>query len=94
MARKTRFGEDVVSGFLSTPVETEKQEGLNFHKDTIPPGWKINHEIVESKSKRVQLLMQPTLHSKIKKSAQKKGLSVNDYIHRVLLAHIEEMEKK
>ena len=39
---------------------------------------------VATKSKRVQLLMQPKLHSQIKQLAQERGLSFNDFVHQIL----------
>ena len=38
----------------------------------------------EAKSKRVNLLMQPSLHEKIKEAAKKEGLSFNEYVHKTL----------
>ena len=34
--------------------------------------------------KRLQLLMQPSLHDKIKARAKAEGSSVNEYIHHIL----------
>ena len=101
--RKTRFTEDVVTSFLSgsdsQPAAGKKEEPAPvpadpFEKENLPHGWKINREVVESKTKRVQLLMQPSLHAKVRKAAQDRGLSVNDYIHRLLAAHIDQLEEK
>lgn len=44
-------------------------------------GYKINPKYIETKSKRVQLLMQPSLYEKVKKQADANKLSVNEYIH-------------
>lgn len=49
-----------------------------------PDGYKVNHEVVETKSRRVQLLMQPSLYARLKERAQEQGLSFNDYVHRAL----------
>ena len=45
---------------------------------------KLNPLYVETRSKRLQLLMQPSLHQKLKDRAAEKGQSLNDLIHQVL----------
>lgn len=45
---------------------------------------KKNPEYIETKSKRVQLLMQPSLHRKIKEYADEHESSVNEVIHDIL----------
>lgn len=49
-----------------------------------PEGYKANPAFVETKSRRLQLLMQPSLHDRIKARAAAEGLSVNEYIHKAL----------
>jgi HicB family. len=45
---------------------------------------KLNPMYVETRSKRLQLLMQPSLHQKLKDRATERGQSLNDLIHHVL----------
>jgi predicted HicB family RNase H-like nuclease len=59
------------------PPETEKTEKL-----VIP--MKRNPLYVETRSKRLQLLMQPSLHKKLKDIADQKQESINEIIHTVL----------
>ena len=49
-----------------------------------PKGYMVNHDIVETKSKRVQLLMQPSLVAALKAGAKKSNLSFNAYVHILL----------
>lgn len=49
-----------------------------------PEGYKINPLYIEVKSKRVQLVLQPSLYTRVKAAADKKGLSFNEYCHRIL----------
>lgn len=49
---------------------------------------------VETKSKRVQLLMQPTLHKRLKKIADGKCISFNEFIHSTLEAYADEEEQR
>jgi len=60
----------------------KKSSTINAYKQTT--GYKINPKYLETKSKRVQLLMQPSLHRKLKKQADTNGVSVNEYIHSLL----------
>ena len=50
----------------------------------VPEGYKRNPEFIELRTKRVQLLMQPSLYEKVKKQADAAGLSFNAYVHKVL----------
>lgn len=49
-----------------------------------PEGYRLNPLYVETKSKRLQLLVQPSLHEKLKKRAEREHTSVNDLIHTIL----------
>lgn len=49
-----------------------------------PEGYKPNPEFIETKSKRVQILMQPSLHSKAKEISEELGISLNDFISRAI----------
>ena len=51
---------------------------------TVPKGYKINPLYVETKTRRLQLVLQPSLFDRVKKEAKKSGLSVNEYVHRIL----------
>ena len=63
--------------FISSPESEENQEPQNTPAKRSP-------QYAETKSKRLQLLMQPTLHDKLKEMAEQKGTSVNDLIHTIL----------
>ena len=47
-------------------------------------GYKLNPLYIEKRSKRLQLLVQPSLYDKVKAQAETEDCSVNNYIHRVL----------
>lgn len=53
-------------------------------RSSAPEGYKPNPAYIETKSRRLQLLMQPSLHDRIKAHAAAEGLSVNEYIHKTL----------
>ena len=89
MAQKKSFKADLTNPamqFISTPAEetaTGAGEGVASAKDA-PEGYKVNPLYIEKRSKRLQLLVQPSLYDKVKAQAETEGCSVNDYIHRVL----------
>ena len=88
MAQKKSFKADLnpAMQFISTPAEettTGAGEGVASTKDA-PEGYKVNPLYIEKRSKRLQLLVQPSLYDKVKAQADTEGCSVNDYIHRVL----------
>ena len=49
-----------------------------------PTGYKYNPLYVETKTKRVQLVLQPSLFERIKTASEEAGLSLNEFCHRVL----------
>ena len=54
---------------------------------------KLNPLYVETKSKRVQLLMQPSLHARLKDLAAGHGRSFNDLVHEVLSGWTEKEDQ-
>ncbi|MFI3271678.1 MAG: hypothetical protein R3Y11_06210 [Pseudomonadota bacterium] len=58
----------------STPKSANKSKSISTHKAVY----------VETKSKRVQLLIKPSLHAQLKKMASKKKTSFNDLVHTIL----------
>ena len=57
-----------------------------------PKGYKIDPRFIETKSKRFNALMQPSLFERIKAAAEEAGLSVNDLIHQTLEAAFPEKD--
>ena len=51
---------------------------------TAPEGYKLNPLYIETKSKRLQLVLQPSVLERVRARAAESGLSVNEYCHRVL----------
>lgn len=84
MAQKKSFKADLnpAMQFISTPTEDERE--TTTATASTPEGYKVNPLYIEKRSKRLQLLVQPSLYDKIKAQADAEGCSVNDLIHRVL----------
>ena len=78
MAKKT-FKESMgnpAMQFISTPTAPKKEE--------IPEGYKRNPEFIETKSKRVQLLVKPSTVEKLKARAKAEERSFNDLVNSIL----------
>lgn len=63
--------------FITAPEESVKTTDA-------PEGYKANPLYVETKSRRLQLLVQPSLYERIKGRADAEGLSVNELVHTIL----------
>jgi len=77
---------------LTQPTKEELEakldpEPLNKVSKGVP--MKKNPEYLETKSKRVQMLMQPSLYNSIKEKAEQSGISVNEMMHEILKNHVE-----
>lgn len=48
---------------------------------------------IETKSERMQLLVQPSLKAKLRAKANKEGRSLNDIVNTILLAALAETEE-
>lgn len=84
MAKK-KFDLDPIKQFI-TPIEEPSREA-------IPEGYKINPLYVEKRSRRLQLLIQPSLYAKLKAKADMEGWSVNDTLHTILEKALREVEQ-
>lgn len=86
MAKKT-FKDNPALQFLSAPQEAEsaaQPAPVPDMAEKPPEGYKLNPMFVETKSRRMQLVLKPSLYEKVKVQAAAAGLSVNEYVHGVL----------
>lgn len=92
MAQKKSFKAELnpAMQFISTPAEETAERETVPRAEDAPEGYKVNPLYIEKRSKRLQLLVQPSLYDKIKAQADTEGCSVNDFIHRVLEDAVKE----
>ena len=86
MAKKT-FKDNPALQFISSVNEEREQETPTRAEQTTPKapeGYKANPLYVEIKSRRLQLVLQPSLYDRVKARAKAEGLSVNEYVHKTL----------
>ena len=85
---KKSFKDNPAFQFMSKPEEEEvttaPQEPAPAPTGKPPEGYKLNPLYVEVKKRRLQLVLKPSLYEKVKNGASKQGLSVNEYVHRIL----------
>ena len=87
--KKKSFIDNPALQFIST-AETEtkppEEKTIAMPQPTgkPPEGYKVNPLYIETKSKRLQLLVQPSLLDKLKGKAKAEGRSVNDLVHSIL----------
>lgn len=92
MAKKTFINRDNPAlNFISTAGQETAAPAPAERK--APEGYKLNPEYIEKKTRRLQLVLQPSLYAKVKARAEAEETSVNDYIHSVLEAAVERSGK-
>jgi len=81
MAKKTFIdNENPALQFISTVTKEDPSEKPAEGPESV----KINPIYVETKSRRLQLVLQPSLFDRVKDKAKADGVSVNEYIHQLL----------
>lgn len=84
--KKKSFIQNPALQFIST-ADTEDTEPKPTQPQPTgkpPEGYKVNPLYVETKSRRLQLVLQPSLYERVKAGAAAAGLSVNEYVHQIL----------
>ena len=81
-AHRTTVCFDAARSFLKEvdPIN----EGKNAASPAPQDGYKPNNIYIETKSRRLQLLVQPSLYEKIKARANEENISVNALVHSLL----------
>ena len=70
--------------FITPQEEPGKATETPAKATDAPEGYKVNPLYIETKSRRLQLLVQPSLYEAIKARATAEGLSVNELVHTLL----------
>ena len=90
--KKTFQDEKSVTQFF-TPYEPEEQESQpaeSIGTPQPPKGYKINPLYVEVKSRRIQLVLKPSLYERAKAKAAADGVSFNELVHLALEQYLGE----
>lgn len=92
MAKKS-FKDNPALQFISAPAEEAATPAVQPEQPAGVP-MKPNPLYIETRSKRLNLLVQPSLHSKIKDIAKVKDVSINELIHKALEEYVNKEELK
>lgn len=95
-ANKKTFKKDNPALSFMTPVEEEEATVdvvKPVKRSEAPEGYKVKPEFIETKSKRVQLLLQPSTVEAIKILASKKGISMNEAINEAIQEYLHKEER-
>lgn len=77
-------------GKVERPARRLPRPGASGGKTEEPPkGYKINPLFIEKKTRRVQLVFQPSLYDRIKRKANREKVSVNECVHAMLASNLE-----
>jgi len=81
MAKKNFIDkENPALQFLSSSADQDPPE----IPTEVPEGYKLNPLYLEVKSRRIQLVLRPSLFERAKTRADADGISFNEYVHRAL----------
>ncbi len=79
--------------FINTEEPAEEIEEVTApaseDAEKIPEGFKVNPEFIEKKSQRVQLLLQPSVVSAVKKLANDRNQSLNETVNEAIKYYLE-----
>ena len=93
MAKRKDFTANPAMNFISPEsieaVDGKKQKKPAKKRSKAPEGYKPNPEYIETKSKRVQILVQPSVHEAVKAKAKAEGISTNEAINEALREYVE-----
>lgn len=98
MTKKSFRREDPTMDFISTPSTQTKKRTASEAKSSprckktgsAPEGYKLNPEFIETKSRRVQALVQPSVYEAVKAKAEALGISTNEAINEAMRQYAED----
>ena len=87
MAKKDFKKENPANMFISG--SEEEHGAMTVHKNMeAPEGYKVNPLYIEKKTRRVQLILQPSLVDKMKELAFKKKISMNEAVSQAIAEYL------
>lgn len=93
MARK-KFNniENPALAYISTKEPEEQEEATTPAEEETgnpPKGYKLNPKYIETKTKRVQLVLKPSMVDEVKKVAKSKKQSINSTIEEAIEEYLK-----
>jgi len=84
MPQKKSFKDNPALNFITTQADSV----VILEEDNLAPV-KPNPEYIETRSKRLNLLIQPSLHKNLKNIAAARDISINELIHKALEEYVQ-----
>lgn len=72
------------------PAEDQHTGPISRADVTPPPGFKLNPMFIENRSRRIVLMVQPSMHQKIKARADAVGISMNQFLNDLISDALKE----
>lgn len=96
-SKKDFKGDNPALTFITVPEEQQEDTAETTSTPELPEkppkGYKLDPRYIETKSKRVQLLMQPSIVATAKKYATTQGLSMNELVALALKEYLANHDK-
>jgi len=93
LAKFAEMAKGTGAGAADLAETIRKVIGQQVRNAPVPDGYKTNPLFIEKKSRRLQLLLQPSLYEQIRAMASSQGVSVNELIHSILETVTKEKEQ-
>lgn len=93
MAQKKSFKDNPALQFISAQSAEEAQPSPAPAEQNTGVPMKPNPLYIETRSKRLNLLIQPSLHAKLKNMANGQDVSINELIHKALEEYADREER-
>lgn len=91
-SRKKDFKDPTLNFFSPETIEADgKEEPQEPHTvpGDIPDEYRLNPMYIEKRTRRVQILLPPSVYKALKNEADEEGVSTNEIINRALKAYTE-----
>ena len=89
MAKKDYTQSPALAFIGGAAEQADQKNGGRTRTVTIPEGMTLNDMLIEKRTRRVQLVMQPSVYDRAKAEAERRGISFNDYVHALITADLD-----
>ena len=87
------FRRDPASAFMSVATQEEEPGGQTATESADPYQYKLKYNYGELRTRRLQLVLQPSLYKAISKAAKAQGISLNEYCSRAFKRELDAERK-
>jgi len=88
---KKSFKNNPALQFVSSRIDASDEKST---ENVPPPDWRVANSAPETRSKRFNMLIRPSVFSLLQKNAKEKNMSVNELINSLIEIYIENRYQK